>query len=832
MDLYREIRQAARQLAAAPSFTLPAVLLLGLGLGAAIAMFSVVQAVLFRPIVPDQDRVVVLFPLDPEDDRPFQEISPPEFRDWRDAATSFQELAAFGAGSGTLSLEIEGGRSVDFRGVLVTPTFFDAVGRRPLLGRGFESADELPNAEPVLVLSHSLWREAFAEDPGVLGTTLRLGARSEDVYTVVGVMPRGFDFPNQARAWMVHRRGQIIDDRGWQFLLTVGRLAPGVRIEDARAEMQVVDQRLLEETGRQVLASRRIEAVPILEFFLGASAPRVVLILQGAVVLLLLVACVNVSGLFLSRNFARHRELSVRAALGATRARIARALLAETGLVALAGGALGLLLAQAGLAAILAVAPSGVPRLAEARLDVASALFAVLASSIAAGLVGFGSAWGTNRRPPLSSRSGDTPRTTAARRSLISFQVAASVVLVSGASLMLGSLVRLTRADLGYRPQRILTLRVDGPVDPVEFPREQAKLIGRLLERLELVPGVESAAAVLLPPFAGGKAGWDLWFVAESQGYGFVPTEKADPSTGQPVTYFGPPPESFKNNPSINWEAISGNYFETMGIPLLSGRTFTDLDSEDAPRVVVVGKSFADRLWPGEDPIGKRIITLGYRLDRERRAEWQTVVGVVADARYREIEASRLDVYIPYLQSSLVSGSLVLRTAVDPLAVLPSVRAAVEAVDSEVRLQNVGTLESAVDRELLPWRFQTALLTAFAVSALVIAAVGIFGLLAHSVSLRAREIGLRMALGADANAVLVLIARQGMRPLFLGLASGLVAALFSSQALAAHLYEIAPTDGWTYALVSALVALVGLAAGYVPARRAARVDPLTVLKHE
>jgi predicted permease len=832
MDLYREIRQAARQLLSIPSFTLPAVMLLGLGLGAAVAMFSVVDAVLLRPLVPEQDRVVVLFPRDPSKNVPFQEISPPDFRDWRDAATSFQELAAFGAGSSALSLLLDDGRSVDFRGVGVTPTFFETVGWKPLLGRGFERDDELPHAEPVLVLSHALWREAFGEDPAVLGTTLRLGARAEDVYTVVGVMPPGFGFPNQTRAWMVFRRGQRIDSRGWQFLLTVGRLAPGVTLEEARAEMELVDERVLEETGRAQLASRRIEAVPILEFLLGASAPRVVLILQAAVVLLLLVACVNVSGLCLARNASRHRELSVRAALGATRARLAGALLSETVLVALGGGALGLVLARAGLAAILGLAPSGVPRLAEARLDLASAFFAVLVSAVAAGLVGLGSVSGASLRPPSPSRSGDSPRTARARRALIVFQVAASVVLVLGAMLMMGSLLRLTRADLGYRPERLLTLWVDGPVDPLESPRAQRELVGRLIERLEAVRGVESASAVLLPPFAAGRVGWDLWFVAESQGYRFVPMEKVDPATGKSMTYFGPTPESFEENPSINWEAISGNYFETMGIPLLSGRAFTEADSEDAPRVVIVGRSFAERLWPSENPIGKRILTLGHRFDQGRRAEWQTVVGVVADARYREIEGSRLDVYVPYLQSQMVSGSLVLRTAGDPLSVLPSVRAAVSDLGSELRIQSVRTLESAVDRELLPWHFQTALLSAFAATALLIAAVGIFGLLAHSVSVRAREIGLRMALGADARAVLVLVVRQGIKPLFLGLASGLVVAYFSSQALTAHLYEIAPTDGATYLAVTLLVALVGLAAAYVPARRAARVDPLSVLKHE
>ena len=832
MDLYRELRQVARQLASAPAFTLPSVLLLGLGLGSAIAMFSVVHAVLLRPMVPEQERVVVLFSRDPSKDVPFQEISPPDFRDWRDAATSFQELAAFGAGSGTFSFLLEDGSSVDFRGVSVTPSFFQAVGQTPLLGRGFESDDELPHAEPVLILSHGLWREAFGEDSSVLGRTLRLGARAEDVYTVVGVVPPGFDFPNQARAWTVFRRGQRIDTRDWQFLLTVGRLAPDVTLEEARSEMELIDARVLEKTERAHLATRRIEVVPLLDFFLGRSARSAVAILESAVGLLLLVACVNVSGLCLARNANRHREVSIRTALGATRARIARSLLLETALIALGGGALGIVLARALLGAILVLAPSGIPRLAEARIDLATTAFAVLAAAAATALVGLGPAWGASRRPLSPSRASDSPRTVQARRALIVFQVAASVVLVIGAGLTTKSLVRLTRADLGYRPTRLLMLSVEGPLDPLESPRAQHEIVGQLIERLEAVGGVDSAAAVLLPPFGAGKVGWDLWFVAESQGFGFVPMERVDAQTGATTTYFGPTPESFEENPSINWEAISGNYFETMGIPLLSGRAFTEADSEDAPRVVIVGRSFAERLWPSENPIGKRILTLGHRFDQERRAEWQTVVGVVADARYREIEGSRLDVYVPYLQSQMVSGSLVLRTAGDPLSVLPSVRAAVSDLGSELRIQSVRTLESAVDRELLPWHFQTALLSAFAATALLIAAVGIFGLLAHSVSVRAREIGLRMALGADARAVLVLVVRQGIKPLFLGLASGLVVAYFSSQALTAHLYEIAPTDGATYLAVTLLVALVGLAAAYVPARRAARVDPLSVLKHE
>jgi putative ABC transport system permease protein len=819
MDLYREIRQALRQLASTPSFTLPAVLVLGLGLGAATAMFSVVDAVLLRPLVPDQDRVVVLFPRDPTGDLPFEEISPPEFRDWRDGATSFQGLAAFNAGSSTNSLELEDGRWIDFRLVGVTPTVF-------------ENADELPRAERVLVLGQALFRDAFGADPAILGRTLRLGARAEDVYTVVGVMPRGFDFPNQTQAWMVHRRGERSDERGWQFLLTVGRLAPGVTLEEAQAEMEVVDERVLKETGRSWFADRQVQAVPILEFYLGSSAPAVVLILQVAVLLLFLVACVNVSGLFLSRNSARGRELSVRAALGATRAQIARALLVETGLVTVAGGALSLLVARAGLAAILALAPSGVPRLAEARLDLPSSLFAVMVSAAAAGLIGLGSTFRASRRSLSPTRSGDSPETLAGRRHLITIEVAASVVLALAASLMLASLMRLMRADFGYRSENVLMLEVDGPIDPLESPRTQQQLIRALIERFEVVPGVESAAAVLLPPFGGGKAGWDLWFVAESQGHGFVPTEKVDPATGRPAIYFAPAPGSFADNPSVNWEAISGSYFETMGIPLLSGRTFTDEDSEDAARVVIVGKSFAERLWPGEDAIGKRILTGGHRFDEQRRAEWQTVVGVVADARYREIEGSRLDVYVPYLQSQIVSGSLVLRTTGDPLAVLPSVRAGVSDVGSELRILTVRTLESAVGRELLPWRFQTALLTTFAVAALLITAVGIFGLLAHAVSLRTREIGLRMAVGAKSRDVMMLVLRQGTKPLFVGLICGLIVSYFSSEALAAHLYEVTPTDGPTYLAVTLVIAAVGIAAALVPARRAARIDAISVLKHE
>lgn len=833
--VWQEIRHALRRLLSAGGFTVATVLLLGLGSGAATAIFSVVQAVLLKALIPGQDRVVVMHLRDPSADSPFTPISLPDFLDWRDATTSFEVLAAFGMSTSKVSLGLDG-KSLGARAVMVTPSFFDVVGQKPHLGRGFLPGEERPEAERVVVLSYGLWQQAFGGDEGILGTRITLDGGREP-YTIVGVMPPGFAFPNQVRIWIIARNESPIDERGWSFLLTVGRLASGVTAEQARSEMALIDTRVLEETRKVVVVPRRIETVPVMDFFLGKNTRSSLWILEAAVGLLLLIACANVTGLFLARTASRHREVAIRIALGASRGQLVRAFLAEASLVSLAGGVLGVVLARAALTMIVALGPFSIPRLSEAKVDLFTLAFTVLVVGAAALLVGLVSVLVATRRPPAealsaATRSSVSPGRSRLRQSFILFEVAVTALLLIGASLMINSLMRLMHADLGYRPEQLLLLRVDGPMDPVESPRAQRALMQDLMTRVEALGDVASVGTILRPPLREGRGGWDWWFVAESQGFGFVPYEEVDSDTGETLTYLDPPPEAFDQNPPINWQAVSGSYFRTMGIPLLRGRTFTENDTEDAPRVVIVGKSFAERLWPGEDAIGKRIISYGYRYDEDRRAEWQTVVGLVADARYQEIDRARLDVYVPYQQSPLVPGNLVVRTIGEPLAVIDSVSNIAKEIDPELQIGDVRTMETVIDRELMPWRFNTTLLTVFAGSAFFLAALGVFGLVAHSVTQRTHEIGLRMALGARAEDVLRLIVREGMRVVLAGLVGGLGLAYLSARVLSAYLYEVAPTDPATYLVVGLLITVVALLSCYFPARRAARLDPAVVLRAE
>ncbi len=832
-----DLHQALRRLGKTPGFAVAAVLLLGLGIGASTSIFSVVQAVLLEPIAPDQDRVYVVYERKPKDEVALSEISLPHFFDWREKTTSFEDMAAFNSTNGSFTVFLDTSESISVDTARVSPSFFQTLGITPHLGRGFRPDEDQPESDHVVVLGYGFWQQVLGGEENVLGSILVMEGTARNTFTVVGVMPLGFEFPDRARLWIpLRKEDPIWPARGFSFLFAVARLAPAVSVTRAASELDALIPRLYREHDLPQAATRRSHFVPLSRFFLGEGTHTALWILEAAVGILFLIACFNVASLMLARTSSRHKEIAIRTALGASRRRLARAFLTETTILALAGGALGVVIARAALDVMTAMAPSGIPRLDAVAIDTSTVLFATTIAAASAVLVAFGPAIGSTQCAPAEMlaavRASAPSRFVAMRQGLVFFQIAVTVFLVVGASLLTGGLYRLMQSDLGYRPERLILMSVKGPADAYDTPDKQKALLARSLERIDRLGAVDAVGAVLVPPFQAGTLGWDIWWVAESQDAPWETTHRRHPETGEMLAFFHPSREFMESNPVVNWEAVSGGYFQAMGIPLLRGRAFDDRDIEEAPRVVIVSESFAERLWPDEDPIGQRMITLGHRVDENRRSEWQTVVGVVGDARYREITGTRLDVYIPYQQSKFPPSALAVRTLGDPRAVVESVRFAVSAVDPNLRLERVRTMESVVDDQIAPRRFNTTLLGVFAGLALVLAALGVFGLLAQSVGQRTHEMGLRIALGARASDVIRLVVGQGMRLVLTGLVAGLVAAFLAARAMSAHLYEIAPTDPATYAGVSMLISIVAFVACYLPARRAARIDPSVALRAE
>jgi putative ABC transport system permease protein len=543
----------------------------------------------------------------------------------------------------------------------------------------------------------------------------------------------------------------------------------------------------------------------------------------------------NLLGLCLVRALARKREITIRAALGATGfARIGGSL-AETGLVCAVGGLVGAFLARSGLSLLVAFGPEDVPRLDQATFGTQAAAFAFLLTlglflAVSAASALAASRWSV--ATDLSAAAPDSPPTQRTGQLFSILQIGATVYLVIAAALLTGSLLRLSRQNLGFDPDRVLVFEVarELTLDDEVNAEAQRLMIRELLPRLEAIPDVRSAAVVAWPPMSG--TGWYVWFATEDQGFGFADWER----TGAPdkaVTIFVPPTDAIERSPRVNWQSISNNYFRVVGVSLLDGRAFDEGDTEASPRVVIVGESFAARQWPSESAVGKRMITYGYRHDASGRPEWQTVVGVVGDARYGGIDRRSLDVYVPMRQSQmLASRSFVLRTRGDPLAIVASVRARVNELDPSFRLERVRTLQSDVSRSLMPWRFNAILVAVFAGAALILATAGVFSLLAQHVSHRTRELGIRLALGATSFSILRLVLGLGLRLVLWGIGIGLGLAWSTSRFLEAHLYGLTPTDPAVYALAAVVVIFVALLACSVPAASASRTHPTVALRHE
>jgi predicted permease len=805
--LWSDIRFGARMLAKAPAFTAVATLTLALGIGANTAIFSVVNALLVQPLpLPASERLVSLAARNAQGRQVF--FSYPAYRELQ-AMKSFEGTTAFVPQSVNLTGREEPTR---VRGGFVADNFFKVVGLEPALGRGFvPGRDDAEGAELVCILQHETWQGLLGGDPDVLGRTLVLNNES---FTVVGVLPRGFRFPfDEIEVWMpfhtwppyrtVLAQGGL-SNRANGGVAPIARLKPDVSREQAATELQAL---LAGLSNRFPETAERSGEVRGLRDLLTADAKLPLLVLLGAVAVVLLIACANVANLMLARAAARQRELATRVALGAGRTRLVRQLLTETGLLWAGGCVLGLLLGWWGTHALVASSPDGLPGGLVARLDATVLGYSLALTALTAALFGLAPALRFSR-PDLTETLKEGGRSDAGgamrsrlRGALVVSQVALALILLVGAGLLLRSLRALTHVDPGFTASNLLTMEYRLPANKYPQGPQQWEFHRQVVERVRSLPGVRAATVLRALPFSGNGStlGYDL------------------PDRPAPAD----------NLPRARFNTADTYTFETMGIPLLRGRSFEARDAAGAPPVVVVSQRMVDLNWPGEDPIGRKVRIVA---SPDVVAE---VIGVVGEIKQFALDEAELPfLYAAQAQQPYIFNTLVVRTEGDPMAMASTVRAALWSVDRDQPVWKIRTQESLVSGSTGFQRFVARLLTAYSGLALLLAAVGIYGLMAYAVAQRTREIGLRMALGAHARDVLGLVLHDGLKLTALGLLLGLPLAFGVTRLIRGLLFRTSPVDLVTFGGVAGLLLLVAGAASYLPARRATRVDPLVALRHD
>ena len=823
-ELRQDLRYAVRGLYKRPGFGLAATLTMGLGLGFAVGLFAVVDAVLLRPLpFADQHDLVLMWERDDSSNNPHIEVSLSNFEDWRAAAASFVDMAALGSTTWG-EAEVQQDPPVRLTISAVSASFFDTLGAQALLGRTFVGEEDDAAARRVMVLSHATWRQYFDMNPDVIGSTLPVGAAREP-YTVIGVMPPAFQFPPGAEMWTpvgrslaeIFRENGMDDgaQRGLGVLYVVGRLAPGRTLDQARAEMDVIVPELWESHFSRG-GTRRVVMTPLRDYIFG-NATVALFSLLGGVMLLLLITCTNVTGLMIVRSQARRREIAVQRALGIGRGRLFRSHLMETLLITGAAAAGGVALAYVALPVLVALGPADMPRLDCAAVNGTSVLLGVSAALVC------GVAMTIMASPRLGGLSlvawlrDGAPGTTAgrsrtgARNALIVTQVALAFVLTVGAGLFTTSYLNLTRVDLGYRPARVITLHVTPRDGAYPTTAQRRAAYGELLARVRRLPGVEVAGAAFLRPFEHGVVGVDGGVVLEGESLNG---------------------SARRDRPPIAVQSVSSGYFRAMGIDLVAGRAFTDRDTTDAPGAVMVSESLARYLWPAGQAVGRRLIAVSAEAESDGGPAWQTVVGVVRDARYREIERARFDLYVPFHQVAMRVEQLVVRTDGDPTLLAAAILNEVREADPNFVVTSTATLTSIVDGVMRPWRFNMTIATWFAGLAIGLAAIGLFGTVAYGVTQRTREVGVRRALGAQARDVVRLVWSQAIGLTLLGAGVGVVVALPVSEALRPLLFGVEPREIGTLTVVAAVLLVVCASASFLAAYRATRIDPMVALRLE
>ncbi len=797
--LFRDIRYGLRGLWKRPGFTAIALVALALGIGANTAIFSLVNAVVLRPLpYPEPDRLVWVWGNFPGGNR--ASVSPPDYLDFRSQNKTFEQFAA------TMSLPAPAtltgsGEPERLNASVVSGNYFQTLGVTPLLGRGFSLDNEKSGNDQVTVLSHELWQKRFGGNAGIINQRINLDSKS---FEVIGVMPKDLTFPQTADLWVPLNfdRAEEMKVRAAHFLRPLGRLKPGVTVAQAQADTDAIAAQLAEQYPTSNKGwSLRLE--PLRERLIGNSKTSLY-ILFGAVGFVLLIACANVANLLLVRATARQKEVALRTALGASRFRIVRQLITESLLLALIGGVLGALLAAWGIDLLVTLTRDSVPPTAIVKMDATVLGFTFLTSLITGLLFGVVPAFRTaklNLSDALKEGAKNSEATfrNRTRSLLVVFESALAVVLLVGAGLLIRSLIVLQNTNPGFDASNVLTMRVDLPGGKYDTPEKASSFYQQLEQRLSALPGVESAGFITELPLSGQPN--DTPFTVEGR-TGVSPDQK-----------FG-----------ADFRRINQNYFQTMRIPLLRGRNFTAQEVRDNAKLVVVSESLVNTAFPNEEALGKRLVTNLSDKPFE-------IIGIVGDIRHRSLEFQPYAaMYLPTVLSGRMN--IALRTQGDPLSLVPAVRKEVAAIDKEQPVAVIRTMDEWVNRSTATPRYRTTLLGLFAALAMILAATGIYGVMSYSVAQRTHEIGIRMALGARHGDVLRLVVSQGMLLVVVGLGIGVAAALALTRLMQSLLFGVTAKDPITFVAVAGLLAVVALIACYIPARRATKVDPLTALRYE
>ncbi|HEV2828800.1 MAG TPA: ABC transporter permease [Pyrinomonadaceae bacterium] len=806
-SLLRDLKFSVRSLLKYPAFSAVAVLTLALGIAANTTIFSTVDALLLHPFsFPNQERLLVLWEQNRAVGNIRGSVAPGNFTEWREQNESCEELVAIDQISFNLS---DGDHPERFPGYGVTRGFFSALGVKAAYGRTFLPEENEAGREQVAVLKHSFWQQHFNGDPNIVGKTITLNRKP---FTVVGVMPADFNYPyNGGELWtpLIFDREEQ-QDRGNHYLRIIGLLKPGVTPAQAQADIGAIAKRAQQQFPET--NSGRDASVVTLTDDAVRGARTAVPILMGAVVFVLLIACANVANLLLVRAASRQRETAVRLALGASRARLVRQALTESALLGLLGGVLGLLVSVWAIQALAHGIPEGfskfIPGWNRLGINVNVLLFTFLLSMLAGMVAGLAAVWHatrTNVNEALKAGGrGDSGKAghKRLRGGLIVSEVALSLVLLIGAGLMVRSFVEMMRTDLGIRPENVVAMEISLPQESYADENKRRDFYQQLSSRVETLPGVNKAGLVNIVPFSSNN---------NSSAFQIV----------------GQPPFPKGAAPYVERRVTTPEYFETIGTALRQGRLFTAQDDAKATRVVLVNEMFAKKYLPGQQAIGQRIDMGG------GEKEIKEIIGVVADVKNDDIdEAADPTAYQPYLQTPNRTMNLILRGTQDPTQLVAGVRSEVRALDPNLPVSNVKPLSQMIDERMSPKRLMTYILAIFALCALVLASVGIYGVMSYAVTQRTQEIGIRMALGARAADVLRLIVGNGMTLALLGVAIGLAGAFALTRFLANLLFHVTATDKWTFGVVGLSLVIVALIACYIPARRATRVDPLVALRDE